>query len=189
MNASEDSPREGQECSGPPNSRQPDLTWYRCRFCGNVVAREERPTRCYVCRRGENEPPETRLYAALSTPTERVMSDGGAMPRVSVRFSEETVERIEEVRWARSEPDNIVSRSEVLREAVQWYLEEYVDGDRGPEGEGEDGDRVDEGDTDDTGDEVGGGVTKVGEASREELGHEEAHEYVDRVRELRRDGE
>lgn len=32
-----------------------ELTEWRCRYCGNVMLRKGRPTRCLQCRRGEHE--------------------------------------------------------------------------------------------------------------------------------------
>lgn len=189
MDASETSPREGQECSGTTNSQQANLTGFRCRFCGNVVAREERPTRCYVCRRGENEPPETRLYESLPALLRRPIPDGGPMPRVSVRIPQETLDKMEAVRWERSGPGEIVSRSEILRDAIEWYLEEYVDADLDEieaDGDGDDG--ADDGDRGD-GDDGGSDVTELGEWEETEPDHEEAHEYVEKVRKHREEGQ
>lgn len=210
MNAPGNSSREGQECSGRTDSEQSALARFRCRFCGNLVAREEPPTRCYVCRRGENEPPETRLYEPLIGTEKRLATDGGKT-QLGFVVPDELCERLDAIRYERTEPSDIVTRSELLRDALRLWLDEVEEDDEGDDdrvdederrngrvdedgdGDDEDGDGDDEGDgdrVDEDGDgndgPDGDGVTMVSEAD-EEVGHEEAHEYVDRVREARKE--
>lgn len=40
-------------------------SFWNCKFCGNVVYRRERPSKCYNCRPGENDYGETHLYTEI----------------------------------------------------------------------------------------------------------------------------
>jgi len=68
MNANESTPSSGE--SVPDGSEQtvktPESLW-RCTFCGNLVVRDDRPTACLQCRRGESERQlnETRLFIEI----------------------------------------------------------------------------------------------------------------------------
>jgi len=62
MNAFRNSPSSGESVSDGSRGEQ----LWKCRYCGNVLIRRERPTECYHCRRGENDYGETRLFAPIT---------------------------------------------------------------------------------------------------------------------------
>lgn len=69
MTASNHTPPNGESVSdgGQQTLRTPSALW-RCTFCGNVLIRDVRPTKCFQCRRGESERQlnDDRLFAEFS---------------------------------------------------------------------------------------------------------------------------
>jgi hypothetical protein len=67
MNASDLTPPSGESLSGESDPERdvaaPSRLW-RCTFCGTIRATDERPTRCFHCRRGESRHQlnEVRLF-------------------------------------------------------------------------------------------------------------------------------
>lgn len=70
MDARQSTPSNGEsvsDVSDPERQLCTPSTFWRCTFCGNVVTRDERPTRCFQCRRGESDRQlnEVRLFLEI----------------------------------------------------------------------------------------------------------------------------